>query len=229
VIRAEIFTLLLRYPAYPINEVSMTYLKRAGAVGSVAFALAVLLMQPGSGGPLGGPGVVQEFYQTLLNVLRNGPALGPSGRYTRLAPAVRQDFDIPYMAQLTVGPAWVTLAESQRQQITQAFERYVTAVYAERFDSYSGEKLEVLGEQPTKFGLMVSTRIVKSDGEPVSISYLLVNKSGRWRIGDVYLNGTISELATRRSEFSSILRAQGVNGLIAALNDKALTLVPPRS
>jgi ABC-type transporter MlaC component len=35
------------------------------------------------------------------------------------------------------------------------------------------------------------------------------------------LNGTISELATRRSEFASILRTRGINGLIAMLNTKA--------
>jgi ABC-type transporter MlaC component len=36
-------------------------------------------------------------------------------------------------------------------------------------------------------------------------------------------------LATRRSEFSSILRSQGVAGLIQALNNKAYMLVPSRS
>jgi phospholipid transport system substrate-binding protein len=133
------------------------------------------------------------------------------------------------MTQQAVGPAWAMFTEPQRQQVTLAFERYVTAVYAERFDSYSGERLEILGEKPTNYGVMVTTQIIKSNGEPVGINYLLVNTSGRWRIGDVYLNGTISELAARRSEFSSILRTQGIDGLIAALNNKALTLVPPRS
>jgi phospholipid transport system substrate-binding protein len=44
------------------------------------------------------------------------------------------------------------------------------------------------------------------------------------KIADVYLNGTISELATRRSEFGSILQAQGINGLITAFNNKAAAL-----
>ena len=48
--------------------------------------------------------------------------------------------------------------------------------------------------------------------------------SARWQIVDVYLAGTVSELATRRSEFSGILKAQGINGLIAALNGKAAAL-----
>ncbi|HEX6840514.1 MAG TPA: ABC transporter substrate-binding protein, partial [Stellaceae bacterium] len=69
---------------------------------------------------------------------------------------------------------------------------------------------------------LVETRIVKPDGEPVSINYLMRHDGDGWRIGDVYLTGTISELATRRAEFSSVLRSQGVDGLIQALNRKAL-------
>ena len=40
-------------------------------------------------------------------------------------------------------------------------------------------------------------------------------------ISDIYLDGAISEVATRRSEFSAIIRADGVDGLIAVLNRKA--------
>jgi phospholipid transport system substrate-binding protein len=58
----------------------------------------------------------------------------------------------------------------------------------------------------------------------VNINYLMRQNNGGWQIADVYLNGTISELATRRSEFSAILHAQGINGLIEALNSKAAAL-----
>jgi phospholipid transport system substrate-binding protein len=42
-----------------------------------------------------------------------------------------------------------------------------------------------------------------------------------WLISDVYLDGAISEVATRRFEFAAILKNQGVDGLIAALNRKS--------
>ena len=38
---------------------------------------------------------------------------------------------------------------------------------------------------------------------------------------DIYLDGAISEVATRRSEFAAILKNKGIDGLIAALNRKA--------
>jgi phospholipid transport system substrate-binding protein len=52
-----------------------------------------------------------------------------------------------------------------------------------------------------------------------------------WLISDIYLEGTISEVATRRSEFGAIVRNQGIDGLIAALNRKAdmLTATTARS
>jgi phospholipid transport system substrate-binding protein len=172
---------------------------------------------------------VRSFYQTLQSNMQNGPSLGQQGRVARLTPIVPRVFDISYMTQLAVGPAWATLPDPQRQQVMQAFERYVTAVYAERFDKYSGERLEVIGEQPTAYGTTVKTQIVKADGEPVTLNYLMVNGAGGPQIGDVYLNGTISELAARRADFSSTLRTQGVPGLIAKLNNKALTLAPTLS
>jgi phospholipid transport system substrate-binding protein len=43
---------------------------------------------------------------------------------------------------------------------------------------------------------------------------------GAWRISDVYLDGTISQLAVHRAEFYSILRRDGVEGLVTALNRK---------
>ena len=57
----------------------------------------------------------------------------------------------------------------------------------------------------------------------------LPQNGGVWQIADVYLNGTISELATRRAEFAGILRSQGINGLIGTLNAKADQLVLARA
>ncbi|HTW28417.1 MAG TPA: ABC transporter substrate-binding protein [Acetobacteraceae bacterium] len=103
----------------------------------------------------------------------------------------------------------------------QHFERYISAIYAERFDSYWGQKLEVTGEQPDASGVLVQSRIIKANGEPVAVDYMMRRNGDTWLISDIYLDGTISEVATRRSEFAAILKSQGIDGLIAALNRKA--------
>jgi len=176
-----------------------------------------------------GAATVQAFYDTLLNTMRNGATLGMRGRYAQIAPVIKQSFDIPFMTRLAVGPSWNGISETQQAQVTQAFEHYITAVYAQRFDSYSGEQLKVGGEQTSPAGTVITSQIIKSDGEPVHINYLMHQNGGSWQIADVYLNGTISELATRRSEFSTILSTRGIDGLIAALNEKTATLGAARA
>jgi phospholipid transport system substrate-binding protein len=188
--------------------------------GLVLCAGLIFSAQPAAAATVDGAATVKNFYSTLLDTMRGGAQLGAKGRYARISPVVEQSFDIPFMTRLAVGPEWNSLTGAQQAQVTEAFERYVSAVYAERFDSYSGEQLTVTGETTSPAGTVILSQIVKSDGEPVHINYLMRDN----KIADVYLNGTISELATRRSEFGSILKTQGIDGLITALNNKAAAL-----
>ena len=170
---------------------------------------------------LSGGDTVQGLYDVLLSTMKNGRALGQSGRFAQLEPVIRRSFDIASMAQLAVGAAWASLNETQRQQVIESLGRYISAIYADRFDSYAGQKLEVIGEHPAPSGAMVRSQIVKANGEAVKVNYMMRRSANGWVISDIYLDGAISEVATRRSEFAAILRNDGINGLIAALNRKA--------
>ena len=163
---------------------------------------------------------VRGFYDTLMNTMKNGRSLGQSGRYARLAPVVDRIFDVPSMTRLTIGSSWATLPPAQQQQLTAAFRHYIAATYADRFDSYSGEQLQVTGQRPYNTDVIVETKIVKSNGESTILNYLLRQNHGSWQISDVYLDGTISQVAVQRSEFNSIFRREGIDGLIIALNRK---------
>jgi phospholipid transport system substrate-binding protein len=122
------------------------------------------------------------------------------------------------MARLSVGLSWASLTDAQRQQVTESFGRYISAIYADRFDTYAGQKLEVMGEQPAPSGVMVKSQIIKTSGEPVKVDYMMRRSGEIWLISDIYLDGAISEVAIRRSEFGAILKNDGVDGLIAAPN-----------
>jgi phospholipid transport system substrate-binding protein len=161
----------------------------------------------------------------LLQTMKAGPELGPRGRFQRLEPVIRADFDLSSMTRLAVGSAWSHLSPDDQQRLKDAFARYTIATYAQNFDSWSGEKLEVTGVRQDPFGTIVESRIVKSDGEPVPMNYLMRDNNNKWQIADIYLTGTISQLANLRSQFSAILARAGVSGLIASLNSKADMLV----
>ena len=196
----------------------------SGAWKALAFSAVLglaMLSYPVHAAPASGGDTVQSLYEALLTTMKNGRALGQSGRFTQLEPVIRKTFDFPSMARLSVGPSWATLTEAQRQQVTESFGRYISAIYADRFDSYAGQKLQVIGEQPVVAGIMVRSQIVKADGEPVNVDYMMRRNGDSWLISDIYLDGAISEVATRRSEFAAILKRQGIDGLIAALNRKS--------
>jgi phospholipid transport system substrate-binding protein len=192
------------------------------AVGFAAMlALASLAYQGLAMAASGADTTIESLYASLLSTMKSGAALGESGRFAQLEPVIRRSFDLPAMARLSVGPAWAGLTPVQQQQVTESYGRYISAIYADRFDSYGGQKLEVTGERPAPPGVIVNSRIVKANGDLVEIDYLMRQDGGSWLISDVYVDGTISELATRRSEFAAILRNQGIDGLIEALNRKA--------
>ena len=102
-----------------------------------------MLSYPAHAAPASGGDTVQGLYDALLNTMKNGRALGQSGRFMRLAPVIRSTFDIASMTRLSVGSSWAGLSEAQRQQVSESFGRYISAIYADRFDSYARQKLEV--------------------------------------------------------------------------------------
>ena len=192
----------------------------------VILGFALLVAAGASAGrALAAPGPsdeIQGFYDVLLSNMKNADALGIKGRYAKLEPVVLATFDVPFMSRLSVGPLWGQLKPEQKSQVSKAFGRYITATYATQFDGYSGEQLKVVSEEQIKHGTLVRSQIVKSNGEAISINYVLHDNDVRWQIRDIYLAGTISQLATRRSEFSSILRGDGgIDKLVSVLNEKA--------
>ena len=199
--------------------ISKTPVGKAVAL-SVGIGLAIL-SYPGHAAPASGGDTVQGLYEVLLTTMKNGHTLGQSGRFTQLEPVILRTFDIPTMARLSVGPSWATLTEAQRQQVIESFGRYISAIYADRFDSYAGQKLLVTDEQPNGAGVIVRSQIIKANGDTVNVDYMMHRNADSWLISDIYLDSAISEVATRRSEFAAILKSQGIDGLISALNRKA--------
>ncbi len=172
--------------------------------------------------------VVKDFYDQLTNVMKQGEALGFGGRYKTLEPTIRSAFNLPLMTRYAVGPTWQKAHESERQQLVSAFSDFSIATYASRFAKYDGETFEVLGEKPSSGGgIIVETKLTPKGEEPVSLNYLMrLDDAGVFRIVDVFFYATISELATRRAEFSSIVTNEGLDALVSTLSEKSKKMGP---
>jgi phospholipid transport system substrate-binding protein len=169
---------------------------------------------------------VQALCDALISAMKQGPTLGYSGRRHALEPEIRKALNLPLMTRLVMGPPWRTLTAEQQQQMVEAFSDYSIATYANRFSSYSGERFTV-DSAPTRLAsgdVIVHSQLKTGDPEPVRLDYLMREGDGRWQVIDVFLSGTISELAARRSEFSSVLRRGGTEALIDLLRKKVAEL-----
>lgn len=168
---------------------------------------------------------VDQLHVTLIGVMQQAGALGFDGRYRTLAPTVMGSFNLALMAQVTVGRHWRSLSEEQKASFIDAFSRMTLVTYATRFDDYSGERFEFVAETQTAKSVVVKTQLVKANGERIRLNYILRKYGEEWRIIDVLAKGSYSELATRRSEYSSILKREGFPALLSKLNNKVAELV----
>lgn len=186
------------------------------------FSLSLLILAaaiPAGAQNTGDPAAatVQGFYDALVASMKSGGT--SKSRYDKLKPAIEQAFDIPGMTALSVGPSWSSISSADQKALTDAFERMTIANYARNFDSYGGEKFTVdpavIDRGSDK---LVKSALKPSSGDAIPFNYRLHQADGGWKIVDIYLNGNISQLAQKRSDFGATLQSSGPEGLAKKIN-----------
>lgn len=207
----------------------MAMRRRRSSGLAIALAFPLVLGAPASA-TRADPGPaepVAAFTDTLLATMKNAKSLGFDGRREQLAPALRATFDFRFMARLALGSHWSKLDDGQQARFVDLFADMSIATFAARFDGYSGQRFEVGepkdGPRETR---LVPTRLVHPDAskEPVTISYLMRQDERGWHAVDVYLKGTYSEVAAKRSEYTSVIKRKGYEALVERLRRKIAEL-----
>jgi len=164
--------------------------------------------------------VVEKFQTELIDVMKNGKQLGYAGRYEKLHDPVSNSHDLTKIARIIVGKEWEKLTETQQQQLVDAIIRLSISSYAHNFKDYSGEAFVFDSEEETtRGGVVVHSHLNIPDDKPVKFDYMLKEKGSSWRIINIIANG-VSDLALKRSEYTSILQREGFDTLIAKINEK---------
>lgn len=195
-----------------------------------ALMLALLIAVSGPARAIATPAtdLIDKLNSAFIQAMQNGPSLGYDGRYKELEPVVSDAFDFELMARIAAGRYWQDLSDQQRSLLVDTFRRYSVATYAARFNKLGNERFEILGEEPkAQNTVLVKNQIVAGrSGDPIRIDYLLRpdQSQGALKIVDIYLKGSISQLAVYRSEFVDVINAKGFDGLIARLNERIAEL-----
>ena len=165
---------------------------------------------------------VEALQDGLLSIMRAGSSAGQSGRARLIAPVIDRTFDIPLMTRLAVGPSWTGIAAPDRTSLVSAFRDMTIAEYARNFDDFSGERFTIAPQVTTRGSdKLVRTTLASPGSDPESLNYRLRQSGGQWKIIDVYYRNSISQLATRRSDFAAVLKKGGAKALIRHLEQLA--------
>lgn len=169
---------------------------------------------------------VAALDSALLTLMKSAAA-GHSfaARAAALRPVILQAFDLRTILQNSVGFYWSTLPVAQQQALDQEFTEFTIASYVSQFNGDGGADFRILpDEKALGQKKIVQTMLSPGDKSKVSLDYIVAPDGDQWRITDVLLNGTISQVAVHASDFSSLVTSGDASKLIAALKTKTATL-----
>lgn len=200
---------------------------------SLAGAVALVAVVSGAGvaGTETPTALINDLHDSLGDVMQKADELGYKGRYEKLAPVLESIFDLDFMGSKALGRHWKGLGPDDHKRWLEAFHRFTIANYAARFNGYAGESFKILGQEDASHDtIVVRTEIFSPDrdNDMTRLNYRLRETPGGWRVIDVYLNGSVSELALRRAEFSTAFERNGFDRVLASLESKIVDLSSDR-
>lgn len=208
-----------------MNSSRRDFLRTALASGAVVVLAGQVAPYPAMAEADDPKAKVEAFYAVLLDCMKQGPQLGFDGRYKKLEPVIQQTFDVPIMAKIAVGQEWTNMPADKKSAVLEVFQRYMVTTYASRFKAFSGQSFSVGDvKQPSADRKLVESKIIRANGEPVQLNYVFRQGDNGWKVIDIYLSGTISEMARMRSDFSETVRSGGADALIKILERKIAEL-----
>ena len=115
-----------------------------------------------------------------------------------------------------------TMSEAQLARYNAVFPKYMTRQYAEQFKDIVGKPLDVLdSKQIGPKDVIVRTEFKRSEGAPINVDWRVRKlNSGDLKMIDIIAAG-VSIMLVKREEFSSFIAANGIDALLARLEEQA--------
>ncbi len=164
--------------------------------------------------------VVEKLHESLLMAMNGGAQLGLQGREEMLAPVIESSFDFESICRIVTGRYWKSASDEQKARFTSAFKKLSVVTYASNFSSFSGEKFQTEGSEADHEALIVRTTLRPTQGEPVTLNYLLRQSNEHWRIMNVVAQG-VSDLSLKRADYTAVIKTEGFDSLINRLEKKS--------
>ncbi|MGI4815414.1 MAG: MlaC/ttg2D family ABC transporter substrate-binding protein [Janthinobacterium lividum] len=167
--------------------------------------------------------LIRSLSQDILDTARNDPAV-KAGDINRINQLVNEKLlpyaDFEHTTRLAMGRYWRQATDTQKQQLIEQFKLLLVHTYAGATSKIGDQSVTVkpLHVAPGDTDVVVHSEI-DSQGKAYPVDYRMQQTPTGWKIYDVnVLNVWL--VATYRSQFSSVIQQQGIDGLIASLTQR---------
>jgi len=173
---------------------------------------------------------IARLNAVLLETLQHAEALKYEGRFAKIAPAIDETFDVAFMAEKSIGKYWKPLSDADKARWTSVFHEYMVANYAGNFNRFSGQRFEISGQEPSQNDtVVVHSKLFDPGGEDTELNYRFHDTPTGPKVIDVYLKGTVSQLALLRADYTSALERGGLDALVTSVRAKIADLAAGRA
>lgn len=197
-------------------------MKQRILVAFVVFAFALGITAPGRAmaDDDGAAAFVERVATQILGAVGD-PSIDTDARAEILQGLLERDFDLALLGRFALGPHWDDATPAQRRAYLDAFVPYVLSTYAVLLDEFDGKSFAVVGEKPSGArAFVVTARIERVEGPAMQTAWRVRRVGDGFQVIDVVFDG-MSVALTQRSQFASVVRRDGLEGLIQALRDHA--------
>jgi phospholipid transport system substrate-binding protein len=131
--------------------------------------------------------------------------------------------DYKFAGAKVLGKRFKSVPREKIPVFFEEFRKYLIATYAGALALYEGQTVEFEPGKSFEGKKAVTVRaVISEDGRPdikVAFKVRRSSKTKEWRVWDMEAEG-ISMLSSKRSEFESILRQEGIDKIIAIMQEK---------
>ena len=166
------------------------------------------------------PEVVRRLTDAVIGVLTRKD-LSAEARLMTIRDIVYDYVDFATISRLVLARNWSALAAAQKEQFIAEFKKYLSISYGKNIESYSNEKVEIVGDRDEGRGdWTVQTKNLRpSGGGEVLVEYRLRQKDGEWKLIDVLIE-RVSLVSNYRSQFQVIIADGGIDHLLDILRER---------
>jgi phospholipid transport system substrate-binding protein len=195
-------------PELAVKHLVSTALARFARVVTLALALTagVSAAPPSAAADEAPVAFIRALGDQALSVARSD--MLPVSKAAYFDRMLQQDFDLTDICRFVLGPYWRLATPYERQEFSGLFTDRLINFYGRRLAQSGDADFVVTGSRTEPGGVVVTSRIIPRQGNPIVVDWRLGVSNGLYKIEDVAIDGVSMTLA-QRSEIAALIARQG--------------------